>query len=63
MTIKSLPFKERFMAKPSLCLREFVLSLPNGQAGLNNKNKLVVIAKEVCGKLRRNQTNAEKILW
>lgn len=30
---------------------------------LNNKAKLVQIAKSVCRELRKNQTEAEKIFW
>jgi very-short-patch-repair endonuclease len=30
---------------------------------LNNKTKLVQIAKSVCRELRKNQTEAEKIFW
>ena len=30
---------------------------------LNNKNKLVEIAKVVCRELRKNSTKAERIFW
>ena len=30
---------------------------------LNNKNKLVDVAKVVCRDLRKNSTRAEKLLW
>ena len=30
---------------------------------LNNKNKLVDVAKVVCRDLRKNSTSAEKLLW